>query len=319
VSIYVWDNNRPFYSYSAYWKQICGYRIQKLSIDAGFTCPNRDGSLSFGGCTFCNNDAFNPSYCNDKKSISQQIEEGIEFHSWRYKKAQKYLAYFQAYSNTYAPLNILQQKYEEALSNPNIIGLVIGTRPDCIDETKLDYFVKLAQTNHIIIEYGIESCYDKTLERINRHHNFAQTQWAISQTVKRKIRCGGHIIFGLPGETKTDMLHEAEILSSLGLHSLKFHQLQLLKDTPILKEYECYPNEFLTFSFPEYRDFIIDFLELLSPYIVIERFCGEVPLRFHSQYNWGTLRNEQIVQSIEKRMLERGTWQGKNFRFKAKK
>ena len=310
---YAWGDLRPYNSYSSYWKRTCGFRVQKLSIDGGFTCPNRDGTLSYGGCTFCNNDAFNPSYCNKQKSITQQIEEGIAFHKWRYKKTQKYLAYFQAYSNTYAPLARLQELYEEALRSESVIGLVIGTRPDCVDEQKLDYLAKLNEKHHIIIEYGIESCYDRTLHKINRHHTFSQTEKAIEQTIVRNIRCGGHVIFGLPTESREDMLKEAEILSSLGLHNIKFHQLQLLKESFILKQYEDNPQEFCLMTFEQYKEFIIDFLELLSPKIVIERFCGEVPPRFHSQYSWGTLRNEQIVQSIEKRMEERETFQGRLF------
>jgi radical SAM protein (TIGR01212 family) len=312
-SPYPWGDSRPYNSYSSYWKRSCGFRVQKLSVDAGFTCPNRDGTLAYGGCTFCNNDAFNPSYCDTKKSVGKQIEEGIEFHKWRYKKAQKYLAYFQAFSNTYAPLAHLKAIYEEALDNEEIIGLVIGTRPDCVDAEKLDYLAELNEKYHIIVEYGIESCYDRTLTLINRRHTFSQTTEAIKQTTERNIRCGGHLIFGLPTESREDMLKEAEILSSLGLHSIKFHQLQLLKDTPVLKQYEDNPNEFCLMSFEEYREFIIDFLERLSPNIVIERFCGEVPPRFHSAYNWGILRNEQIVQSIERRMIERNAYQGSRY------
>ncbi|MDR1847947.1 MAG: TIGR01212 family radical SAM protein [Bacteroidales bacterium] len=310
---YPWGDSRPYNSYSSYWKRTCGFRVQKLSVDAGFTCPNRNGMFSLGGCTFCNNDAFNPSYCDNAKPIKQQIVEGISFHKWRYPKAQKYLAYLQAYSNTFDSLDVLKERYAQALDNEGVIGLVIGTRPDCVDAEKLDYLAELNERYHIIMEYGIESCYDRTLARINRHHTFSQTLKAIGETTKRNIRCGGHLIFGLPAESRDDMLKEAEILSSLGLHSLKFHQLQLLKDTPILKEYEANPSEFHLFTFEDYREFIIDFLERLNPQIVIERFCGEVPPRFHSAYNWGTLRNEQIVQSIERTMRERNTYQGKRF------
>lgn len=202
---YLWKNLRPYNSYSNYFKTIFGSRIQKLSIDAGFTCPNRDGKLSFGGCSFCDNDAFNPSYCQPNKSITQQIEEGIEFHRQRYPKANKYLAYFQPHSNTYANLDVLKMLYSQALQHENVVGLVIGTRPDCVDEEKLDYIAELSKKYYIMLEFGIESCYDKTLERINRGHNFSQTKWAISQSVERGIRTGGHIIFGLPGETKIQM------------------------------------------------------------------------------------------------------------------
>ncbi|MED9962734.1 MAG: TIGR01212 family radical SAM protein [Bacteroidales bacterium] len=235
---YPWGHNRPFNAYSNYFKQKFGQRLQKLSIDAGFTCPNRDGKISFHGCSFCDNNAFNPSYCEKNKSIYQQIEEGIEFHAWRYKNVKNYLAYFQAYSNTYAPLDVLKQRYSEALSHPNVIGLVIGTRPDCISDEILDYLTELQKEYHIIVEYGIESCYDKTLKRINRGHSFAQTVEAIEKTASRGITTGGHIIFGLPGESIEMMQNEAKILSSLPLHSVKFHQLILVKNTPIIKDYQ---------------------------------------------------------------------------------
>ncbi|MEE1252036.1 MAG: TIGR01212 family radical SAM protein, partial [Bacteroidales bacterium] len=218
---YPWGHNRPFNAYSNYFKQKFGQRLQKLSIDAGFTCPNRDGKISFHGCSFCDNNAFNPSYCEKNKSIYQQIEEGIEFHAWRYKNVKNYLAYFQAYSNTYAPLDVLKQRYSEALSHPNVIGLVIGTRPDCISDEILDYLTELQKEYHIIVEYGIESCYDKTLKRINRGHSFAQTVEAIEKTASRGITTGGHIIFGLPGESIEMTQNEAKILSSLPLHSVK--------------------------------------------------------------------------------------------------
>ncbi|MDR0972021.1 MAG: TIGR01212 family radical SAM protein [Bacteroidales bacterium] len=305
---------RPYNSYSAYFKKIFGQRIQKLSIDAGFTCPNRDGRLSFGGCTFCDNNAFNPSYCSPTKTIKEQIEEGISFHKWRYNKVDKYLAYFQPHTNTYAPLKELKQKYEEALSHPNIIGLVIGTRPDCVDEEKLDYIATLAKDNYVAIEFGIESIYDRTLKRINRGHNFSQTKWAIKECLKRNIKTGGHIIFGLPKETIEDMLLEAKIISELNLDTIKFHQLQLFNNTAILDDYKKNPEDFTLFSFEEYREFIIDFLELLSPNIVIERFSSETPPRFRANYGWGNLRNEEVVSKIEQRMKDRKTYQGRLYK-----
>ncbi|MBP1644787.1 MAG: family radical protein [Bacteroidetes bacterium] len=311
---YLWKTQRPYNSYSNYFKTIFGSRVQKLSIDAGFTCPNRDGKLSFGGCTFCDNDAFNPSYCQPTKSITQQIDEGMEFHRQRYPKANKYLAYFQPHSNTYASLDVLKKLYSQALEHENIIGLVIGTRPDCVDEEKLDYIAGLSKNYYIMLEYGIESCYDKTLERINRGHNFSQTQWAISQSIERGIKTGGHIIFGLPGETKAQMLEESNILSSLGLTSIKFHQLQLFKNTAILKDYEQNPQDFHLFPFEEYKEFIIDFLERLTPNIVIERFSAEVPPRYRTHEGWGNIRNEEVVSLIEKRMIERNTYQGRLYK-----
>ncbi len=315
ITQYTWGHNRPFNAYSNYFKQKYGQRLQKLSIDAGFTCPNRDGKISYHGCSFCDNNAFNPSYCEKTKSIYQQIVEGIEFHSWRYKNVKNYLAYFQAYSNTYAPLEVLKQKYEEALSHPNVIGLVIGTRPDCVDNEILDYLQLLSEKHIIIVEYGIESCYNQTLKRINRGHSFEQTQKAIEETAKRGITTGGHLIFGLPGETIEMMQKEAEILSSLPLHSVKFHQLILVNNTPILKDWEENPNDFVFMSFEQYKEFMIDFLEKLSPNIVIERFAGEVPPRFQfGGSNWQLLRNETLVQKIEERMIERNTYQGRLYK-----
>lgn len=312
--IYDWQTSRPYNAYSNYFKKVFGQRVQKLSIDAGFTCPNRDGKLGYGGCTFCDNNAFNPSYCQPSKSITQQIEEGIEFHRKRYAKATQYLAYFQPYSNTYADISTLKDKYTEALKHKNIVGIVIGTRPDCVNEEKLDYIAELSEKYYLMLEYGIESCYDKTLKRINRGHTFEQTKWAISQSRQRNINTGGHIIFGLPSETKEDMLNEAALLSSLGLNSLKFHQLQLFKNTAILKDYEKNPQDFHLFEFLEYREFIIDFLERLSPKIVIERFAGEVPPRFRANKGWGDIRNEEVVSLIEKRMIERNTYQGRLYK-----
>ena len=234
---YPWGHSRRFNAYSNYFLKEFGERVQKLSIDAGFTCPNRDGTVGTGGCTYCNNDAFNPSYCSPSKSINQQIIEGIEFHQKRYRRANKYLAYFQPFSNTYAPLDKLRNIYHEALKFPEVIGLVIGTRPDCIDDKKLEFFSELSKKYYVIIEYGIESCYDKTLERVNRGHSFEQSVKAITKTAQKGIKTGAHIIFGLPGETKQEMLDEADILSELPLNNIKFHQLQIIKDTEMAIRY----------------------------------------------------------------------------------
>jgi hypothetical protein len=285
--------------------------VQKLTIDAGFTCPNRDGSVGVGGCTYCNNDAFNPSYCSPSKSISQQLEEGIEFHAVRYRRAENYLAYFQAYSNTHAPVPRLRDLYGEALSHPRVIGLVIGTRPDCIDDEKLDYLQELAQQYYIALEYGIESCYNRTLERVNRGHTFEQSVSAITRTHQRGIRVGAHLIFGLPGETREEMLHEAEILSNLPLHTLKFHQLQIVKGTAMERQYARNPESFHLFGMDEYLHFIVDFLERLNPAFVVERFTGEAPPWFLAVPGWGKIRTDQLLQRLERIMAERDTWQGK--------
>ena len=319
TDLYKWQTNRPFNAYSNYMRKMFNGRVQKLSVDAGFTCPNRDGKLSKGGCTFCSNDAFNPSYCRKFESITTQIEEGIKFHSWRYKKVQKYLVYFQPYSNTYAPLEVLKQRYEEALSHENVIGLVIGTRPDCVDNEKLDYLAELNEKYTIIIEYGIESCYDKTLQWINRGHTFDCTVKALEESHKRKLRTGGHIIFGFPVESREEMLQEAEILSSLPIDTLKFHQLQILDNTLMKEDYMKNKEKYNLFSFEEYMDFIINFLEKLNPDIVIERFASEVPPhyncgQFFKDKNGLAVRNEQIVQCIEEKMICLNTYQGRLYK-----
>jgi len=287
--------------------------VQKLSIDAGFTCPNRDGSRGQGGCTYCNNDAFNPSYCDPSKSVEQQIKEGMEFHAWRYKKPAKFLAYFQPYSNTYAGLDELKKIYDQALGFPDIVGLVIGTRPDCIDDEKLEYFSILAKTHYVIIEYGIESCYDKSLKLIKRGHSFAESKQAIERTAAAGIKSGAHLIFGLPGESREEMMEEAKILSDLPLSNIKFHQLQIIKGTLMEKQYKEDPDIFKFFELDEYITFIVDFIEQLNPEFIIERFAGEVPPRFQAGPGWGLIRNEQIVEKVEAELERRDTFQGKKF------
>jgi radical SAM protein (TIGR01212 family) len=308
-----WDHNRRFNSYTEYFKKEFGERVQKVSVDAGFTCPNRDGTLAYGGCTYCNNDAFNPSYCHPNKSISQQIEEGIGFHLKRYRRANKYLAYFQTYSNTYGPVEELQKIYTEALSHPMVIGLVIGTRPDCVDEKKLTFFSELNKDHYIIIEYGIESCYNRTLKRINRQHTFEQSVEALEKTSAYGIKTGAHIIFGLPGETRDEMMDQAAILSKLPINNIKFHQLQIIRNTKMAVEFNQNPEAFDLFTLDEYIDFIVTFAEKLNPKFIIERFTGEVPPRYLVGPNWDLVRNDQINIKIEQKFIEKNSWQGKNF------
>jgi radical SAM protein (TIGR01212 family) len=308
---YSWGDSRRFNSYAGYFSRTFGGRVQKVSVDAGFTCPNRDGFLGRGGCTYCDNDSFNPSYCVPRKPVSEQIAEGIEFHARRYRRADKFLAYFQAYSNTYAPLERLKKVYSEALSYPGVIGLVIGTRPDCVDSSKLDYLAELSQKYHIVLEYGVESCYDKTLQRINRKHDFECSRKAIEETAVRGITTGAHLMFGLPGETVQEMLDEADIISGLPVNSVKFHQLQLLKNTKITQEYMSNPSDFHIFDVPEYIDFITKIIERLRPDIVVERIAGEVPPRFLAAPAWCSLRNDQLLALFEKNLESKNTWQGK--------
>lgn len=311
-SIYPWGHDRRYNAYSNFTRKKYGERIQKLSIDAGFTCPNRDGNLAFGGCTYCNNDSFNPSYCDASKAISQQIEDGIEFLSRRYK-VKKYLAYFQAYSNTYGSLDSLKAIYSDALSHPQVIGLVIGTRPDCIDNEKLDYFQELAEVYDISIEYGIESCYNKTLERINRAHSFEQSIEAIRKSSNRNIHVSAHLVFGLPGESREMMLRQVDEINKLPLDSLKLHQLHIVKKTKMAHEYKENPSEFELFDLDEYKDFIIDFLEKLRPDIVIQRLFGEAPPYMMAGPTWGELRNSDVLEEIEAQLAKRNTYQGKYF------
>lgn len=308
-----WGHNRRFNAYAEYFKREFGGRVQKLTIDAGFTCPNRDGSISSGGCTYCLNDAFNPSYCHPSKSISRQLKEGMEFHEKRYRRAKKFLAYFQAFSNTYAPLEKLKKIYQEALAFDDIIGLVVGTRPDCMDEEKLDYFSRLAEKYYVIIEYGIESCYDKTLKRINRGHDFDQSRKAVIETAERGLKTGAHLIFGLPGESEDEMLQEADIISGLPLDNIKFHQLQIIRGTAMADEYLKTPEDFRNFTLEEYIDFIVRFVERLNPGIVIERFAGEVPPHYIAATGWGKIRNDQLLQMIEKKISEKNSWQGMKY------
>jgi radical SAM protein (TIGR01212 family) len=311
---FIWDDTRRFNSYAGYFKRTFGKRVQKLTIDAGFTCPNRDGTAGWGGCTYCDNDAFNPSYCSPQKTIIQQITEGIEFHAKRYRRATQFLAYFQAFSNTHAPLDKLKELYTEALQHPQVIGLVIGTRPDCVDAEKLDYFEKLSRNYYIILEYGVETCYDKTLQRINRCHDFACARWAINETAKRGIKVGAHFIFGLPSESIEDMLAEADIISQLPLDTVKFHQLQLVKGTKMVQEYVQNPTDFCQFTIDEYINFFIRFIEQLNPEIVIERFAGEVPPRYLAEIKWQLLRNDQLLTMFEKRLEYLNTYQGRLYK-----
>ena len=318
--MFPWGDNRRFNSYSSYMIKEFGSRVQKISIDAGFSCPNRDGTISTGGCTFCRNDAFNPSYCRPDKSIRQQIEEGIEFHRRRYRRATSYLAYFQAFTNTHKPIDELEKLYREALAVPGIIGLVIGTRPDCINKEILDMISSIIvpigpirPIKPIIIELGIESPYDHTLARINRGHTFATARQAIELVHSYGFPCGAHLIFGLPGESRDIMLHTADIISELPLTSVKFHQLQIFKDTKMADEYLANPSEFHLFDLDEYIEFVIDFIERLNPNIVIERFAGEVPPRYLVSKPWQSLRYDQVLSLIERRLLDRNSYQGKKF------
>ena len=285
------------------------FKVQKISINAGFTCPNRDGSIGYGGCTYCNNQTFNPAYCHTDKSVGQQLEEGKRFFSRKYPDM-KYLAYFQAYTNTYGELEELKHKYEEALTVADVVGLVIGTRPDCMPDDLLDYLEELNKRIFVLIEYGIESTDDETLKRINRGHTFAQAEEAVVRTAQRGIPVGGHVILGLPGEEREALIRQAERLSRLPLTTLKLHQLQLIKGTRMASEYEKTPELFHLYSVDEYIDLVIDYIEHLRPDLVLERFVSQSPKELLIAPDWG-VKNYEFTEKVKKRMRERNAWQGK--------
>ncbi len=302
-----------FYNnYSSYLKGIFPCRIQKIAINAGFTCPNRDGTIGTGGCTYCNNQTFNPEYCQPNKSITQQINEGIDFFRKKYPD-QRYLAYFQAYTNTYGDLESLKRRYEEALQHPLVAGIVIGTRPDCVNAPLLDYLESLNHSKYVMIEYGVESTLDETLLLINRGHSFSIAQKAIYETEKRGIATGVHLILGLPQENKEDILSHADRISHLPITCLKLHQLQLIKGTKMAMQYAQHPEWFHLFSADEYIELLTYFVERLNPQIVIERFISQSPQNLLAVEGWG-LKNFEFVAKLEKRMKEKGTIQGKHYR-----
>lgn len=311
--MFAWGDQRRFNSYSGYFRRTFGGRVQKLSVDAGFTCPNRDGTISTGGCTFCNNVAFTPSYCMPGKSVRQQIEEGIEFHRRRYRTASRYLVYFQSFSNTYAPPARLRELYGEALACPEVAGIVVGTRPDCVDAEKLDLLAELARGHYVAIEYGIESTCDETLRAVNRGHDFACARRAVEMAAERGLHVGAHFILGLPGETDAMLLGQVDAINALPLTTVKFHQLQVFRATAMAAEYDADPGRFRFWEVDEYIDLFIEILRRLRPDVVVERFASEAPPRYHYGRNWGLVRNETLLAMLEKRLEERGTYQGEIF------
>ena len=276
------------------------FRVQKISIDAGFTCPNRDGRIGIGGCIFCDNKSFNPSYCSHKKSITEQLEDGKRFFAKKYPEM-KYLAYFQAYTNTYDTVDKLKQLYEEALKVEDVVGIVIGTRPDCVSSELLDYLEELNKRTFLIVEYGIESCNDDTLRYINRGHDFACTRKAVEETAKRGIYVGGHVIMGLPGEDASESLRQAPVISSLPLTMLKIHQMQIIKGTRLAKIYKEQP--FHLYTVEEYIDLIIKYIRLLRRDLVLERFVTQSPSEMLVAPKWG-LKNYEFTNLLNNRLRE---------------
>ena len=309
-----WGHSKRYNDFSTYFRQKFDGRVQKVSVDAGFTCPNRDGTIAWDGCSYCNNNTFKPDYCRMEKSLTEQLHQGIKFFSKKYH-SMRFLAYFQAYTNTYADFAVLKARYEEALSHPDVIGLVIGTRPDCINEEILDYLEELSRRCYVMIEFGVESVKDETLMRINRGHSFAVAQEALRETARRNIHNCAHLILGLPGESRADFLEQARVISQLPVENLKLHQLQIHRGTRMASEYQRDPSDFNLFSVEEYIELVVDYMELLNPDIVVERFVSQAPPGMVLAPDWG-LKNFEFVAKLEKRLAERDTWQGRLFQNK---
>jgi hypothetical protein len=296
-----------FYNdFSSWIRSKFDFRVQKISIDAGMTCPNRDGKISRGGCIYCDNRTFNPSYCHKHDSITEQLNAGKTFFERKYPEM-KYLAYFQAFTNTYAPLDKLKSYYEEALAVDDVVGLVIGTRPDCVSEELLNYLAELSKRTFVLVEYGIESANDDTLKRINRGHDFACCRKAVEETHKRGILVGGHIILGLPGEDAAESIRQAEIISSLPLDILKIHQMQIIRNTRLAEIYEKTP--FHVYSVEEYIQLIARYIQHLRPSLVLERFVSQSPASMLIAPKWG-LKNYEFTNLLHNYLKENDIKQG---------
>ena len=299
--------NTPYYcDYGTWIRSRFPFRVQKISVDAGFTCPNRDGRISTGGCIFCNNRTFNPSYCDSRHSVSQQLEEGKRFFARKYPDM-KYLAYFQAYTNTYASLDRLKALYEEALGVEDVVGIVIGTRPDCMSDELLDYLSSLNERTFLIVEYGIESANDLTLQFINRGHTFEQSRQAISKTHQRGLLTGGHIILGLPGEDAEESIRQASLISALDLDILKIHQMQIIRGTALERIYEQKP--FHIYSVDEYIRLIASYIQHLRKDLVLERFASQSPPELLVAPHWG-LKNYEFTNLLINYLRQHKIYQG---------
>jgi len=300
---------KRYRDFPSFFRTLFQERVQKLSIDGGFTCPNRDGSKGTGGCTFCNNESFSPEYCRREKPVAQQIEEGRRFFGHKYV-GQKYLAYFQAYSNTYASIEVLRQKYEEALACPDVVGLVVATRPDAISGEVLDYLGRLAGRYYVGVEYGIESTRDDVLQAVHRGHTYAEAEAAIRRTAGRGITVGAHLIFGLPGEDPRSMLEGAVRVCDLPIDVLKLHQLQIVRNTEMAAQYVRQPERFRLYTLEEYLDFVTEVIGHIRPEVYLERFVNQTPGEYLIAPHWG-VKNFEFVAKLEKRLKEKDIWQGK--------
>ncbi len=286
-----------------------GKKIQKLSVNAAFTCPNRDGSKGRGGCTYCNNASFTPDFSGGNNSVTSQLEKGVRFFAGKYPEM-LYLAFFQSFSNTYAPLNHLKSLYEEALRFPGVQGLVVSTRPDCLSTEILDYLSHLAERGYLMLELGVESHLDETLRNLNRGHTFAEAENAIREAAARGIAVTAHMMLGLPGEGRKEWMEQAEVISQLPVNNLKLHQLQIHRHTVMARQYAEHPESFRLFTEEEYAATVVDYLERLHPRITIERFTSQAPPGLLVAPAWG-VKNYVFTARIKRLLEERDTWQGR--------
>ena len=307
--IFAWGTSRRFNDYSSFIKNKFGGRVQKISVNVGLTCPNRDGTKGTGGCIYCDNTAFTPAYCNAADNITEQLRKGREFFSRKYPDM-RYIAYFQSYTNTYAPVETLEALYREAVDN-GIVGLIIGTRPDCINTELLDMLARINQIVPVAVELGMESTSDRTLELINRHHTWADSVKAAEMCANHGLQTGAHLILGLPGETEADFLEHARRVSALPLKTLKLHQLQIISGTPLAAIWQKNPDFVRPFSLNDYIATVVAFLEHLSPDIVVERFVSVSPAEKVIAPRWNRMKNFEVVALIDKELERRGTWQGR--------
>ncbi|MGE4287300.1 MAG: TIGR01212 family radical SAM protein [Salinivirgaceae bacterium] len=307
-----WGHSRRYNDYPTYIKQKFGGRVQKISINVGFSCPNRDGTKGTGGCIYCDNTTFKPGYCGPEKTVSAQVQRGVEFFEDKYPDM-RFMAYFQSYTNTYAPVDDLRQLYLEALEHPKVAGLIIGTRPDCVSTEIVQMLAEINRTVPVSVEFGLESTRNETLQRINRCHTWEESLAAIDLCHQQGIETGGHLILGLPGETEEIMLEHARVISRLPLKTLKLHQLQIIKNTPLARQYHANPDMVSLFTFETYIDLLIRFLEVLNPELILERFVSSSPVEKLIAPKWNKIKNFEVVAQVEKEMKKRATWQGRLF------
>ncbi len=297
---------RRYHAFGEYLRDRFRAQVYKVNVDAGFTCPNRDGTVSLGGCIYCNNDSFRPSACSSTVPLRQQIEKGIPYLRRRYG-AEKFIVYFQPFTNTHAPVETLERLYREALDVPDVVGLAIGTRPDCVDERKIALLEDLARDHFILVEYGLQSVYDRTLKFINRGHDYRCFRRAVEMTAGRGIQVGAHLILGFPTETREDMLAMAGELSGLAVGFLKLHQLQVISGTALATLYQAKP--FPTLGYREYLGLVTEFLERLSPEIVIQRLFASAPESILIAPVWNRTRSE-FLKDLDKLLETSGVRQG---------